>query len=118
MEMRKLGSTGIKVSAVGFGAWQLGNNKDFAGMPLEEFQTLNPQMNKPVILAAGTPQVLLPYDNANMFLRQLEMHRGALASWTAWTAPKTLTPADAARLIGMPEAQLREIPSSNLQLLA
>jgi len=29
-----------------------------AGMPLAEFQTLNPQMNKPVILAAGTPQVM------------------------------------------------------------
>ena len=28
-------------------------------------------MNKPVILAAGTPQVLLPYDNANRFLREL-----------------------------------------------
>ncbi|MDO8419332.1 MAG: transglycosylase SLT domain-containing protein, partial [Rubrivivax sp.] len=31
-----------------------------AGMSLEEFQYLNPQHNKPVILAAGTPQVLLP----------------------------------------------------------
>ena len=28
-------------------------------------------MNKPVILAAGTPQVLLPYDNADDFVRQL-----------------------------------------------
>jgi aryl-alcohol dehydrogenase-like predicted oxidoreductase len=36
MEMRNLGSTGIKVSAVGFGAWQLGNDKDFLGMPLDE----------------------------------------------------------------------------------
>ena len=36
-----------------------------AGISLDEFQQLNPQMNKPVILAAGTPQVLLPYDNAN-----------------------------------------------------
>ena len=40
-----------------------------AGMPLDEFQQLNPQMNRPVILAAGTPQVLLPYDNANAFVR-------------------------------------------------
>ena len=45
-----------------------------AGMPLEEFQTLNPQMNRPVILAAGTPQVLLPYDNANRFVRELPKH--------------------------------------------
>jgi membrane-bound lytic murein transglycosylase D len=80
-----------------------------AGMPLDEFQFLNPQMNKPVILAAGTPQVLLPYDNANRFVRQLPQHRGPLASWTAWTAPKTLRPAEAARQVGMSEEQLREI---------
>ena len=80
-----------------------------AGMPLDEFQTLNPQMNKPVILAAGTPQVLLPYDNANLFVRTLPLHRGPLASWTAWTAPKTLHPAEAARQVGMSEAQLREV---------
>ncbi|HEY8706578.1 MAG TPA: transglycosylase SLT domain-containing protein [Burkholderiaceae bacterium] len=80
-----------------------------AGMPLAEFQTLNPQMNKPVILAAGTPQVLLPYDNANQFVRELPLHRGPLASWTAWVAPKTLRPADAAKRVGMSEAQLREI---------
>jgi len=80
-----------------------------AGLSLDEFQQLNPQMNKPVILAAGTPQVLLPYDNANIFLRQIEQHRGPLASWTAWVAAKTLKPADAAKLVGMSEAQLREV---------
>jgi membrane-bound lytic murein transglycosylase D len=79
-----------------------------AGVSLDEFQQLNPQMNKPVILAAGTPQVLLPYDNANRFLQNLEVHRGPLASWTAWVAPRTLKPADAARELGMPEEQLRD----------
>ena len=72
-------------------------------MPLDEFQTLNPQMNKPVILAAGTPQVLLPYDNANRFVRELPQHRGPLATWTAWVAPKTMRPADAAKQVGMSE---------------
>ena len=80
-----------------------------SGLPLEEFQQLNPQMNKPVILAAVTPRVLLPYDNANRFLQQIALHRGALASWTAWVAPKTLKPAEAARLTGMNEGQLREV---------
>ncbi|WP_425260124.1 transglycosylase SLT domain-containing protein [Rubrivivax sp. RP6-9] len=80
-----------------------------AGLSLEEFQQLNPQMNKPVILAAGTPQVLLPYDNANIFLRQLQRHEGPLASWTAWVAPATLKPADAARRVGMTESELREV---------
>ena len=80
-----------------------------AGLSVESFQQLNPQHNKPVILAAGTPQVLLPYDNANLFLRLLPAHRGPLASWTAWVAPKTLKLADAARQVGMAEAQLREV---------
>jgi membrane-bound lytic murein transglycosylase D len=82
---------------------------NIAGMPLDEFQTLNPQMNRPVILAAGTPQVLLPYDNANRFVRELPLHRGALATWTAWTAPKTMKPIDAAKSVGMSEMQLREV---------
>ena len=80
-----------------------------AGLPLEDFQQLNPQMNKPVILAAGTPQVLLPYDQANQYIQALALHRGPLASWTAWVAPKTLKPAAAARAVGISEAQLREI---------
>jgi membrane-bound lytic murein transglycosylase D len=80
-----------------------------AGMSLEEFKQLNPQMNKPVILAAGTPQVLLPYDNANNFVRGLSQHKGTLASWTAWVAPRTLKPAEVARHVGMSETQLRAV---------
>ncbi len=80
-----------------------------ARLPLDEFKALNPQMNRPVILAAGTPQVLLPYDNANHFVRDLPQHRGRLASWTAWVAPKTLRPAEAAKQVGMSEEDLREV---------
>jgi membrane-bound lytic murein transglycosylase D len=80
-----------------------------AKMSVESFKQLNPQMNKPVILAAGTPQVLLPYDNANHFVRGLSEHKGTLASWTAWVAPRTLKPAEAARHVGMSEEQLRTI---------
>ena len=80
-----------------------------AGVSLEEFQSLNPQMNKPVILAAGTPQVLLPYDNATLFVRNLRAHRAPLATWTAWVAPKTLKPADAAQQVGMSESELRAV---------
>jgi len=80
-----------------------------SGLQLEEFQALNPSLNKPVILAAGTAQVLLPYDNANRFVRELPEHRGPLASWTAWTVPKTMRPAEAAQRFGMSEASLREV---------
>ena len=65
--------------------------------------------DKPVILAAATPQVLLPYDNANRFLHGLAAHRGATASWTAWVVPRTLKPAEAAKEVGISEAALREV---------
>ena len=80
-----------------------------AGMKLDEFKQLNPQMNKPVILAAGTPNILLPYDNAEAFRVNLAAHRGPLASWTAWVAPRAVKPADAARQVGMSEASLRDL---------
>jgi membrane-bound lytic murein transglycosylase D len=80
-----------------------------AGMSMEEFKALNPQMNKPVILAAGTPQVLMPYDNADGFIRRLGEYRGPLASWTAWVVPATMRSAEAARLSGMSEEALREM---------
>jgi len=80
-----------------------------AGLPLEEFRQLNPQHNRAVILSAGTPHVLLPYDNANQFVRAIDDHDGPLASWTAWVAPRTLKTADAAKLVGVGEAQLAEV---------
>ena len=80
-----------------------------AGLPMAEFQALNPQMNKPVILAAGTPRVLLPYDNASTFVKAVEQHRGPMASWTAWVAPKTLKTAVVAQQVGMSESDLREV---------
>ncbi|MFT3857018.1 MAG: transglycosylase SLT domain-containing protein [Aquabacterium sp.] len=81
-----------------------------AGMPVDEFKALNPSMNKPVILAAGTPQILLPYDNASLFAHNLGQYKGGpLASWTAWVVPRTMRPADAAKQVGMSEALLREV---------
>lgn len=80
-----------------------------AGLERTEFMALNPQLNKPVILAAGVPQILLPYDNAKRFIRNLAQHEGPLASWTAWVAPRTQSPAEIAREVGMSEAQLRAV---------
>jgi membrane-bound lytic murein transglycosylase D len=80
-----------------------------AGMTLDDFQALNPQMNRPVILASGTPQVLLPYDNASTFMKGVEQHRGPLATWTAWVAPKTMKTALVAQQVGMDEDDLRAV---------
>ena len=82
---------------------------ELAELPLAEVQALNPSMNKPLILAAGTPQVLLPWENAQRFVHRLSRHRGALASWTAWVVPQTLSPAEAAQKVGMSEAELRSL---------
>ena len=82
---------------------------ELSNMSLADFQALNPSMNKPVILAAGTPQILLPYDNANQFMQNLARHVGPLASWTAWVAPRTMKTAEAAQQVGISESQLREL---------
>jgi membrane-bound lytic murein transglycosylase D len=63
-----------------------------------------------VILAAGTPHILLPWDNAKVFQRNFEAYtQGQYASWTAWTAPSTLSVGDAARRVGMSEEALRGV---------
>jgi membrane-bound lytic murein transglycosylase D len=80
-----------------------------SGLTLEQFRQLNPQLDKPVVLAAGTPQILLPYDNANRFIVALAAYPGPLASWTAWVAPRTLKAQEAARHVGMTEEELREV---------
>ena len=81
-----------------------------AEIPLEDFKALNPSVSRPVILAAGTPHILLPWDNAAIFQSNLEAYAGGrLASWTVWLAPATMKPADAARRVGMTEAELRSV---------
>lgn len=56
-----------------------------ANMPLDEFKALNPSFNRPVILGAANPQILLPFDNAERFQYNLNTYRGGLSSWTAVT---------------------------------
>jgi membrane-bound lytic murein transglycosylase D len=81
-----------------------------AEVPMDDFKALNPSINKPVILAAGTPQILLPWDNAKIFQANLDAYTGGrLASWTVWVAPTTMRAADAAKKAGMGEAEFRSI---------
>lgn len=81
-----------------------------AEVPLEDFKALNPSANRPVILAAGTPQILLPWDNATVFQRNLEAYSGSrLASWTVWVVPSTMKTAEAAKRAGMSEGEFRNV---------
>ena len=79
-----------------------------AGISPEDFKALNPSMNRPVILAAGTPQILLPWDNATTFEINLQNQiNQRLATWTAWQAPRTMKPEEVANLVNMTAHQLR-----------
>jgi membrane-bound lytic murein transglycosylase D len=81
-----------------------------AEVSVDDFKALNPSANRPVLLAAGTPQILLPWDQAEVFQRNLKAYSGArLASWTVWTAPNNLKTADAAKRAGMAEDELRAV---------
>jgi len=81
-----------------------------AEISLEDFKALNPSMSRPVILAAGTPEILLPWDNADIFQRNLNDHpNNRLASWTAWVSPQTMKTSEAAHRVGMSEDQLRSM---------
>ena len=81
-----------------------------SGVPMDDFKSLNPSVNKPVIMAAGTPQILLPWDNADVFEKNLQEFKGPrLASWSVWVAPSTVRIAEVAKQVGMSEAQLREV---------
>ena len=89
-----------------------------AEVSVEDFKALNPSASRPVILAAGTPQILLPWDNAATFQSNLEAYGGArLASWTVWVAPTTMKPADAAKRVGMIESEFRSVNNIPLRML-
>ncbi len=81
-----------------------------AEVSMEDFKALNPSASRPVILAAGTPQILLPWDNAAIFERNLQGYAGGrLATWTVWIVPMAMQPRQAALRIGMAEADLRAV---------
>jgi membrane-bound lytic murein transglycosylase D len=81
-----------------------------ANVSLEDFKALNPAMNRPVILAAGTPHILLPWDNASVFESNLQASPDRrLSSWTAWQAPRTMRAEEVAQKVGMSADQLRSV---------
>ena len=75
----------------------------------KEFRALNPAHNRPVVLAAATPQILLPWDNAAIFQTNLATYDGPLASWTTWTVPNTMTVTQAASQLRLDEITLRTV---------
>ncbi|HUN94369.1 MAG TPA: transglycosylase SLT domain-containing protein [Burkholderiaceae bacterium] len=82
-----------------------------ADMPVEQFRALNPAFNRPVIVGAAAPNILLPADRAETFganLAAFESTGQALSSWTTYKLRSNETLASVAQRVGLGEAQLRE----------
>ncbi|HEX4596697.1 MAG TPA: transglycosylase SLT domain-containing protein [Burkholderiaceae bacterium] len=81
-----------------------------ADMPLEDFQALNPAFNRPLIVGAMAPTILLPADRGDKFganLAAWEATGQPLASWTAYRLKGGETLTAVAERIGVSEASLR-----------
>jgi membrane-bound lytic murein transglycosylase D len=82
-----------------------------ADVPLEDFRALNPAFNRPVIVGASSPTILVPADHAETFNANLAAWRATgqpLASWTAYALQPGETLAKLAERVGLTESQLRE----------
>ncbi|HQR77613.1 MAG TPA: transglycosylase SLT domain-containing protein, partial [Burkholderiaceae bacterium] len=82
-----------------------------AEMSPEEFKALNPQFNRPVIVGAASPTLLLPanrLDTFNANLAAWEATGQPLASWSTYTMKPSDTLASVSQRAGIAEQQLRE----------
>jgi len=81
----------------------------FADMPVDEFKSLNPAHNKPVIKADGSDTIVLPREKVQTFLTNLENHDQPLVSWQAYTVKAGEKPQKIAARYGISLAHLEEI---------
>ena len=98
-----------------FVALDVGNDIDvalvikLAEIPDDEFYSLNPSFNKPVILSNANQQILLPYAHAEIFQENLKKYTKPLSSWTAVQITKTESLDQAAKTLGVDVDTLREV---------
>jgi membrane-bound lytic murein transglycosylase D len=81
-----------------------------ADMPVEDFQALNPAFNRPLIVGAMAPTILLPADRGDAFSANLaawEATGQPLASWTSYRLKGGETLTQVAQRVGVTEASLR-----------
>ena len=81
----------------------------FARMTVEEFRAMNPSFNKPVILGASEPQILLPFGRAESFQENLLQYAGRLSSWTAIRVANRETVDQLATRLDVDANQVRQI---------
>ena len=84
---------------------------NLAGMSHEEFSTLNPSFNRPVIVASHNHSMLMPTDKLDQFIENLVAYRTSgkpLSSWTTYRVKPEDTVASIALKAHMTETALRE----------
>jgi len=80
-----------------------------AEIPPEEFHSLNPSFNKPVILSNANQQILLPFAHAEIFQENLKKYNKPLSTWTAVQVTKTESVDQAAKTLGVDPDALRQV---------
>jgi membrane-bound lytic murein transglycosylase D len=82
---------------------------DLARVSEDDFRALNPSIKHPVILSAGMPKILLPWENSVLYSNNLADYTGPLASWTVYVTPRNMNTSRIARTVGMSDAELRRV---------
>ncbi len=83
-----------------------------AEIPIDEFQALNPAFNRPLIIGASSPTILLPADHAEAFetnLVAVEATEQPMASWTAHVMRRGETLETLARKANLSVNELRTV---------
>jgi membrane-bound lytic murein transglycosylase D len=82
---------------------------ELAEMPVDEFLSLNPQHNRPVIAGADEATILLPYDKAAVFAAKLELTDQPMVTWQAYKLKANETLPQVAARFGLPLETLRTV---------
>jgi len=82
---------------------------ELAEMPLDDFLSLNPQHNRPVIAGGDETTILLPYDKAELFAAKLELTDQPMVSWQAYRLKANETLPQVAARFGLPLETLRTV---------
>jgi membrane-bound lytic murein transglycosylase D len=82
---------------------------EFAEIPVDEFQALNPAFNRPVIMAKEARNILVPAETADIFLAKLENPDQPLVSWRTQKLARGEALQKVADRFGISSTELKEV---------
>jgi membrane-bound lytic murein transglycosylase D len=80
-----------------------------AEIPVDEFVSLNPAYNRPVVTLGSTKGILLPVEKAEVFSANLSGYSKPLLSWKTYAARKGERPEKIAKKFGISLAKFTEV---------